>query len=88
MILTLQQFAKKTGLSCDHVLQMCKTKKIKALETEVGHFKIPEKELDRFTTKDYVTKEEYLRVVKENERLKTIMLQLQSYVSSLDVEVI
>jgi excisionase family DNA binding protein len=84
MVFTPQQFAKKTGLSYDHVLQMCKTGKVKALKTEGGHFKIPEKELDKFTTEDYATKDEYLRVVRDNERLKTIILQLQNYVSNLD----
>ena len=63
---------------------MCKTGKVKALKTEGGHFKIPEKELDKFTTEDYATKDEYLRVVRDNERLKTIILQLQNYVSNLD----
>jgi len=84
MVFTPQQFAKKTGLSYDHVLQMCKTGKVKALKTEGGHFKIPEKELDKFITEDYATKDEYLRVVRDNERLKTIILQLQNYVSNLD----
>lgn len=63
---------------------MCKTGKVKALKTEGGHFKIPEKELDKLTTEDYATKDEYLRVVRDNERLKTIILQLQNYVSNLD----
>lgn len=83
-MLTPQQFAKETGLSYSQVLQMCKTKEINALETEGGHFKIPPKELDRFKNNDYVTKEEYLRVVRENERLKTMLHQFKKYVVSLE----
>lgn len=83
-MLSPQQFAKETGLSYNQVLQMCKTKEINVLETEGGHFKIPPKELDRFKNSDYVTKEEYLKVIRENERLRTMIEQFKNYVSSLD----
>ncbi|EDS78278.1 hypothetical protein CBC_0721 [Clostridium botulinum C str. Eklund] len=84
-MLTPQQFAKETGLSYQQVLQMCKTKEINALETEGGHFKIPPKELDKFTNSDYVSKDEYLKVIRENERLKVILTQCKNYISSLEV---
>lgn len=84
-MLSPQKFAKEAGLSYQQVLQMCKAKEINALETDGGHFKIPEKELDRFRNCDYVTKEEYLKVVRENERLKTMIAQFKVYVSSLDM---
>lgn len=79
-----QQFAKEWGLSYQQILQMCKTKEIDAIETEGGHFKIPPKELDRFKNKDYVTKEEYLNVVRENEKLKTMITQLKTFVIELN----
>lgn len=83
-MLSPQQFAKETGLSYNQVLQMCKTKEINALETEGGHFKIPPKELDKFKNSDYVTREEYLKVIRENEKLRTMIEQFKKYVSSLD----
>lgn len=84
-MLSPQQFAKKCGLSYQQVLQMCKSKEINALETEGGHFKIPQKELDRFKNSDYVTKEEYLKVIRENERLRVIVNQCKNYISNLEV---
>lgn len=83
-MLSPQQFAKETGLSYQQVLQMCKAKEINALETEGGHFKIPPKELDKFKNSDYVTREEYLKVIRENEKLRTMIEQFKNYVSSLD----
>ncbi|EHN15806.1 helix-turn-helix domain-containing protein [Clostridium sporogenes] len=80
-----QSFAKETGLSYNQILQMCKTKEINALKTEGGHFKIPPKELERFREHDYVTKEEYLKVIRENEKLKTMIEQFKNYIYSLSV---
>ncbi|NFD76023.1 helix-turn-helix domain-containing protein [Clostridium botulinum] len=85
-MLTPQQFAQKCGISYNQVLNMCKRREINALKTDGGHFKIPEKELDRFKNSDYVTKEEYLRVIRENEELKTIIkncMNLLSFINNL-----
>lgn len=80
-----QKFANKTGLSYQQVLNMCKSKKIEAISTNGGHFKIPEKELDKFTNNDYVAKEEYMKVVRENERLKTMLSQLKLIAETLQI---
>ncbi|WP_129596677.1 DNA-binding protein [Anaerophilus nitritogenes] len=85
-MLSPQQFARECDLSYGQVLQMCKEDELDVLKTEGGHFKIPEKELDRFRNRDYITKEEYLRVVRENEKLKTIITQMKNYISSFNVE--
>ncbi|MCY6958831.1 DNA-binding protein [Clostridium brassicae] len=80
-----QKFAKECGLSYNQVLQMCKTKEINALETEGGHFKIPPKELDKFKNSDHVSKDEYLKVIRENERLRTVIEQFKNYVLNLKI---
>lgn len=85
MVYTPLQFAKKIGFSYEHVLQMCKTKEIESISTEGGHFKIPEKELDKFINKDYITKDEYLRVIRENERLKTLLKHVKAQMEALEV---
>lgn len=84
-MLSPQNFAKESGLSYQQVLQMCKSKEISALKTEGGHFKIPPKELDKFKNSNYVTKDEYLKVVRENERLRVILTQCKNYISSLEI---
>ncbi|WP_315117913.1 DNA-binding protein [uncultured Clostridium sp.] len=84
-MLSPQQFGKECGLSYQQVLQMCKAKEINALETEGGHFKIPPKELDKFKNNDYVSKKEYLEVIRENERLRVIISQFKNYVSNFDI---
>lgn len=84
-MLSPQNFAKESGLSYQQVLQMCKSKEINALKTEGGHFKIPPKELDKFKNSNYVTKEDYLKIVKENERLRTLMDQFKKYILSLEI---
>ncbi len=81
-MLTPQEFAQQCELSYQQVLQMCKNKEISALKTEGGHFKIPEKELDIFKNSGYVTKEEYLRVIRENEKLKTIIKNCMNLLSA------
>ncbi|SQB33619.1 helix-turn-helix domain-containing protein [Clostridium cochlearium] len=83
-MLSPQQFAKETGLSYHQVLQMCKIKEINALSTEGGHFKIPPKELDRFKNSDYVTEEQYLEVVRENEKLKTVIKNCMNLLSTIN----
>ena len=83
-MLSPQTFAQKTGLSYGQVLLMCKRKDINAVSSPGGHFKIPEKELDKFLNdNDYVSKEDYEKVVRENERLKTLLKQMKDYISGM-----
>lgn len=86
-MLSPQKFAEISGLSYEQVLNMCKNNDINAIKTAGGHFKIPEKELDKFKENDnYVSKEDYIKLLKENERLKTILEQFKSFVENLKVE--
>lgn len=83
-MLSPQTFARKTGLSYNQVLLMCKKKDINTVTSPGGHFKIPEKELDKFLKdSDFVSKEDYEKVVRENERLKTLLKQVQDYISGM-----
>ncbi|WP_251861937.1 DNA-binding protein [Clostridium sp. Marseille-Q2269] len=84
-MLSPQKFAKESGLSYQQVLQMCKGKEINALRTEGGHFKIPPKELDKFKNSNYVTKEDYLQIIRENERLKALLEQFKKYALNLNI---
>jgi excisionase family DNA binding protein len=85
-MLSPQTFAQKTGLSYGQVLLMCKKKEINTVVSPGGHFKIPEKELERFIkNEDYVSKEDYEKVVRENERLKTLLKQVKGFISGMAV---
>lgn len=86
-MLSPQTFAKQAGLSYQQVLHMCKFSQIEAVKTSGGHFKIPEKELDKLFKPDgYVAKEEYERVIRENEKLKTMLEQAKSFFVNLKIE--
>ena len=86
-MLTPNEFSKKVDLSYGQVLFMCKSNKIDAIRTNRGHYKIPEKELDKFIKNDdYVSKEKYEEVIRENERLKTSIKILKKYVGDIDIE--
>lgn len=85
-MLTPKNFAKKSGLSYDQVLIMCKSGKIVAVKSNGGHFKIFEKELNKFISNNdvaQVTIEDYEKVVRENEKLKIVIAQIKKYVSDL-----
>lgn len=86
-MLSPQMFAKQSGLSYQQVLHMCKLKQIDAVETAGGHFRIPEKELEIFKPNDeYVTRAEYERVIRENEKLRTILEQAKIFFKNLNIE--
>ncbi|PRR70878.1 DNA-binding protein [Clostridium thermopalmarium] len=83
-MLTPREFAKRTGLSYNQVLNMCKANELKIVKTCKGHFKIADIELNQFIQSDEsVTKEQYLEVIKENERLKNTITQLKNFIASL-----
>lgn len=78
-MLNPREFAAKVGLSYNQVLIMCKSKELEAIKTRGGHYKIPEIAVSKFTEKkDMYTKEEYQKLAKENERLKAIIISIQS----------
>ena len=86
-MLSPREFSDKTGLSYDRVLLMCKSDEIECLKSKGGHFNIYDKELDNFINNNdsYVTKEEYVEVVRENERLKAFINQLQGFVLNMNI---
>lgn len=84
-MLTPREFSKQTGLSYNQVLNMCKSDELKVVKTTKGQFKIADIELSKFTSNsEHVTKEEYLEVIRENERLKNTINQLKQYIGSLN----
>lgn len=79
MFLTPAQFASETGENYSLILSLCKDGSLKCQVTEGGHYKIFKTELEKFTAnKDYVTKEDYEAVIRENERLKSFINQLRA----------
>lgn len=88
MFLTPAQFANETGENYNLILNLCKIGSLKCQITEGGHYKIYKTELDKFTNnKDYVTREDYEAVIRENERLKSFIKQLRATIElSLEME--
>lgn len=85
-MLSPNQFSNKVGLSYAQVLYMCKNNQIDAIRTNKGHYKIPEKEIDKFIKNDdYVSKEKYEQVIRENERLRTTITQLKKFMEDIAV---
>lgn len=80
-----QKFSDKTGLSYEQVINMCKSNEIESYRTPGGYFKIPDKELSKFLKEDFISKEEYMRVVRENEKLKTILIQFKLAIENIKV---
>lgn len=79
MFISPVEFSKLTGESYCLVLQMCKEGKIKCEETSGGHFKIYKTEIEKFSKeeRDYISREQYELVIRENERLKAFINQLK-----------
>lgn len=80
-----KDFSQISSLSYDQVLVMCKKGEIKALKSPGGHFKIFSQEIERLTSSkdnDYITKEEYMKVVRENERLKITLENIKSLLAN------
>ncbi|MFT8313216.1 MAG: DNA-binding protein [Clostridium sp.] len=85
-MLTPRNFANKTGLSYNQVLEMCKDGELKTVRTNRGHFKISDIELDKFIKNDnYISKEKYEELIRENEKLKFSLAQLKKYVENLTI---
>lgn len=83
-MLTPRNFASKSGLSYNQVLSMCKSSELKTVRTNRGHFKIADKELDRFIRNDsYISKEDYEKLIRKNESLTTTLRQVQNYIGNL-----
>jgi uncharacterized protein (DUF488 family) len=86
-MLSPKSFAEKAGISYQQVLDMCKKNELdNVLQTRGGYYKIPEKNLDKYLKNDnFVTREEYEKVLRENEKLKVILNQAKKYMQELDI---
>lgn len=83
-----QVFAEKTGISYNQTLTMCKTGELKAIKTDGGHFKVYDFEVDRFVKKkDFISRESYEKVLRENERFRTMIAQLKILVNGFTEKV-
>jgi excisionase family DNA binding protein len=84
MFITPKKFSEKTGENYDLILELCKNGTLKCEQTEGGHFKIYKSELDKHLNKrqDFVSREDYECVIRENERLKCFISQLKNTIES------
>lgn len=78
MFITPKKFSELTGENYELILDLCKKGSIKCERTDGGHFKIYKIELDKYTKykDDFITKEEYERIIRENEMLKQKLKQI------------
>ena len=66
--LSAKKYSEASGLDYEHVLYLCKTDQLPCFRTEGGkNFKV------RVDKSDLVTKEDYLKLLEENARLKSII---------------
>lgn len=84
MFLSPVKFAERSGENYEFIRELCREGKLKCEITEGNHIKIYESELSKFSNKDYVTKEQYEKVIRENERLKTFINQLKYFIQNCD----
>ena len=61
-----ETYNKMTGLGVEEIKRQCRIGKLECFMTEGGHYKIPVRQ-------NSVSKEDYEKVVRENEKLKTII---------------
>lgn len=81
MFITAREFAKEVGESYGLVLNLCKEGKIECEKTDGGHFKVYKSEIEKYKGKkqdDFITREDYEAVVRENEKLKCIIEQTKA----------
>ena len=75
--ISAEEYARKSGLSPQKVKDMCKSGKLDYYKTEGGYYKIKE-------DNDSVPVDKYIKVEKENERLKTIINTILSTANQIN----
>lgn len=86
-MLSPNKFAKQIKISYDRALIMCSQNEIENIKTEGGHYLIPEKEVDKFiSNENFVSREDYESVIRENAKLKTLLDQVKSFIINLKFE--
>ena len=85
MFVTARKFSEATGENYELILDLCKNGTLKCEKTEGGHFKIYKSELDKQLNQkqDFVSKEEYEAVIRENEKLKCVLSQLKLTIDNI-----
>lgn len=85
-MITPQNFSKATGISYNQILKMCKSGELETVRSEGGYYKIFDCELEKFLTKkDFISKESYEEILRENERLKTMIRQLKIAINGIEL---
>lgn len=84
MFISPVEFSNKTGLGYEFVRSLCNEGKIKCEKTRGNHIKIYKSELEKVVceNKDFISREDYEKVVRENEKLKTFISQLKSFIQN------
>ena len=87
MFVSPRKFSEQTGENYELILELCKNGALKCEQTEGGHFKIYKAELDKYLNhnQDFVSKEDYEAVIRENERLKYFIAQLKLTIESVPI---
>lgn len=82
MFLSPVKFAEKSKIPYEVVRKLCKEGKFKCEVTKGGHLKIYESELTKILPNhgDFISKEDYEKVIRENERLKIQLLKIKNFV--------
>lgn len=65
--ISAKAYSKQTGLGVEEVKRLCRIGRIPCERTKKGYYKI------KIYKNDYVSKEEYDRVIKENNKLKQLL---------------
>ncbi len=86
MFLSPVEFADKTGENYEFIRELCRKGVLKNEVTTGKHIKIYSTELEKFLNKnkDFVSKEEYESVIRENERLRLFINQLKKFIENCD----
>ncbi|MBS4959153.1 MAG: DNA-binding protein [Clostridium sp.] len=78
MFITPKKFSELTGENYELILDLCKKGSIKCERTDGGHYKIYKTEFEKFNSSsaDYISKERFEAILRENEMLKERLRQI------------
>lgn len=75
--ISAEEYARQSGMGVEEVKRQCRIGKIECLRTEKGYYKIP------VYANNAVSVEEYNKLKDENTKLKTILQQFNTTISTL-----
>ncbi|GAA0816367.1 DNA-binding protein [Clostridium tertium] len=78
MFITPKKFSELTGENYELILDLCKKGSIRCERTDGGHYKIYKTEFEKFNSSsaDYISKERFEAILRENEMLKERLRQI------------